>query len=158
MVADPRCPECDGKVSATATWCMHCGVDFDHPVEADSGAPIDGPDRTNRTWDRETEALGAFDVGPTLAAVGVAVLGLVTVPLVAPANVTLAFLAAILGVAVYAARQATVTEALQRGLQSLAAVPLVLWLLATLFVGSAGSLFGPAAYGVVLSLVGRQFD
>jgi len=35
MSADPRCPSCHEKVSATATWCMHCGVDFDEPADAE---------------------------------------------------------------------------------------------------------------------------
>lgn len=26
--ADPRCPECDGPVSATAPYCLHCGADL----------------------------------------------------------------------------------------------------------------------------------
>ena len=37
MRPDPRCPSCGEKVSATATWCMHCGVDFDEPVDAGDG-------------------------------------------------------------------------------------------------------------------------
>jgi len=36
MRSDPRCPSCDGKVSATATWCMHCGRDFEDPVDANA--------------------------------------------------------------------------------------------------------------------------
>jgi len=158
MVADPRCPECDGKVSSTATWCMHCGVDFDNPVEADSGAPVDGRNRTDTDWEREADSAGSFAAGPSLVGVGIGLLGLVTVPVVAPANVTLAFLAALFGVGVYAARQPTVSEAARAGLGALAVVPLVLWLLAALFVGSAGGPFGPAAYAVVLGLLSRQVD
>lgn len=26
--ADPRCPDCDGPVGTTATYCMHCGAEF----------------------------------------------------------------------------------------------------------------------------------
>lgn len=33
MREDPRCPRCNGKVSATATWCMHCRADFENPGE-----------------------------------------------------------------------------------------------------------------------------
>lgn len=36
MRQDPRCPSCDGKVSATADWCMHCGREFDAPVDANA--------------------------------------------------------------------------------------------------------------------------
>lgn len=39
---DPRCPECHGKVSATAAYCMHCGADFESPVDADSGDRLAG--------------------------------------------------------------------------------------------------------------------
>ena len=137
---------------------MHCGVDFDHPVEADSGAPVDDRRRTDRQATSGGDALSEFDAGPSLAGVATAVLGLITVPVVAPANVTLAYLAAVVGVGAYTARQASVTEALRRGLGSLAVVPLALWLLATLFVRGSGNLFGPAAYAVVLGLVARRFD
>jgi|GEM_PF-3296715 len=34
MATDPRCPRCDGKVSARAAWCMHCGADFEVPGDA----------------------------------------------------------------------------------------------------------------------------
>ena len=42
---DPRCPECDGPVSATASYCMHCeadlpAADFD-PRETASGVDAD---------------------------------------------------------------------------------------------------------------------
>lgn len=37
MRQDPRCPHCDGKVSATASWCMHCGRDFEAPANANGG-------------------------------------------------------------------------------------------------------------------------
>lgn len=46
MPADPRCPRCNGKVSARATWCMHCGADFEVPSEsrhrADGTAAAEG--------------------------------------------------------------------------------------------------------------------
>lgn len=38
MRADPRCPSCDGKVSASADWCMHCGREFDAPVDRSRGS------------------------------------------------------------------------------------------------------------------------
>lgn len=34
---DPRCPDCGGPVSATATWCMHCGAEFE-PAAGDGPA------------------------------------------------------------------------------------------------------------------------
>ena len=157
MVSDPRCPHCDGKVSATATWCMHCGADFETPVEADSGRPVADRQQTDRTGSTEAEFLGEVGVGPAVAAVGLAVLGLVTVPIVAPANVTLAYLAAVVGVAAYAARQSTVGQATRKGLRSLAVVPLVLWLLAAFFVGAPlGSVVGPAVYAALFLFLARR--
>lgn len=44
MAEDPRCPRCNGKVSATATWCMHCRADFE-----DTG-------KSRRVADRPTAA------------------------------------------------------------------------------------------------------
>lgn len=38
---DPNCPSCGEPVSATASYCMHCGTDFE-PVDAD---PSPGDDR-----------------------------------------------------------------------------------------------------------------
>lgn len=38
MRADPRCPSCAGKVSATARWCIHCGSDFESPTDASETA------------------------------------------------------------------------------------------------------------------------
>lgn len=32
---DPRCPDCDQPVGATATSCMHCGAEFHHPANID---------------------------------------------------------------------------------------------------------------------------
>lgn len=66
MPADPRCPECDGKVSARAVHCMHCDAAFDEPITGDVGTASGDED----------ESLGARvsvpDVG---AAVGAAVSG-----------------------------------------------------------------------------------
>ncbi|WP_225335619.1 hypothetical protein [Halomicrobium urmianum] len=41
MREDPRCPHCEEKVSATAAWCMHCGRDFESPVDAEGGGALD---------------------------------------------------------------------------------------------------------------------
>ncbi len=32
---DPRCPECDGPLAATASYCMHCEADLPLPSDAD---------------------------------------------------------------------------------------------------------------------------
>ncbi|WP_225335618.1 hypothetical protein [Halomicrobium urmianum] len=44
MPADPRCPECDGKVSSRAGYCMHCGAEFDEPSVGDDGPAPGGED------------------------------------------------------------------------------------------------------------------
>jgi len=41
MVSDPRCPECNGAVGTTATYCMHCGAEFERPVGVDGDAGTD---------------------------------------------------------------------------------------------------------------------
>ncbi|WP_226011162.1 hypothetical protein [Halomicrobium salinisoli] len=41
MREDPRCPHCEEKVSATAAWCMHCGRNFESPVNAGSDGALD---------------------------------------------------------------------------------------------------------------------
>lgn len=38
--ADPRCPHCDGPISGTSSYCMHCGED----VESPSGSVADDAD------------------------------------------------------------------------------------------------------------------
>lgn len=50
MRTDPRCPSCDGKVSSAATWCMHCGADFEAPVDANA----DGDGEMTVSRERET--------------------------------------------------------------------------------------------------------
>jgi hypothetical protein len=57
MRSDPRCPACDGKVSATAQWCMHCGRDFEQPVDA--GAR----ETDRRDGPADPDGDGLFDLG-----------------------------------------------------------------------------------------------
>ncbi|WP_255193083.1 hypothetical protein [Natronobeatus ordinarius] len=47
--ADPRCPDCDGPVGQTSTYCMHCGADFDGPA---GGEVDDGFDRRDDEFER----------------------------------------------------------------------------------------------------------
>lgn len=50
---DPRCPECGGKIGATATYCMHCSADLTDELE-ESDTDGDG------AWDQsETTTDGA---------------------------------------------------------------------------------------------------
>ncbi|MBX0350442.1 hypothetical protein [Haloarcula pellucida] len=170
MVSDPRCPYCDGKVSATATWCMHCGQDFETPVDADGGrvvgygsddaadfeAALDAGD-----LDGAIRALRMRENGPKVVGIVLGLVALVTVPLVSPAGVTLLYLAAAVGVGLYASRQPSVDDALRDGGTVLAVVPLVLWLAAALLSGFVGfgvlDLFGPVVYaGLVLFATRRM--
>jgi hypothetical protein len=80
MRADPRCPYCDGKVSATAEWCMHCGREFDGPVDAAGSGERAESDESElfgsnaesdrRTDDRPPVPSGRGTDGPSLLPVG----------------------------------------------------------------------------------------
>lgn len=171
MVSDPRCPHCDGKVSATAMWCMHCGADFDSPVDADTGRPVEGRHRQRADLERAlnsgdvdelSDALDSKGIGSTVTGVAVAFAALVTLPWVSPPNVTALYLGAVVGIGIYAARQATVGDALWKGGRALAAAPFALWLLSPLVNGLAsfalGKLVGPVVYAVVVGSIARRFD
>ena len=164
MVSDPRCPDCAGKVSSTATWCMHCGEDFPSPVDADSGRAIRNRHSGTDVGEREQNQLGVTEDGAGQPVVGVlvAVFGLITLPFVTPPNMTLFSLAAAVGSGVFAARQSSTGGAVARGGVSLAAAPVVVWFLSLLVSDtgsfSLGSLVGPVVYAVVVSSVARQFD
>lgn len=61
--ADPRCPECGGKISGTASYCMHCHVDLpqegDLASSSDAGETVladDGVDETGTEYDTPTDA------------------------------------------------------------------------------------------------------
>jgi len=49
MAEDPRCPECAEPVGVRATYCMHCGAEFDHPAGVD--------DEVIGTGDSESDAV-----------------------------------------------------------------------------------------------------
>jgi len=159
MVSDPRCPECAGKVSSTATWCMHCGEDFQSAIDADSGRPVQS--RAGGNADHEQSA---NDGGSDAKTVGllVAVAGLVTLPFVTPPNMTLFYAAAAVGSGIYAARQLSPREAASRGGLLLAVAPLVLWTLSLVVPGtgefSLGALLGPLAYAIVVSSLARAIN
>lgn len=99
MGSDPRCPACGEKVSATATWCMHCSADFDAPVDAErGGARMDSKTRTCAEDGSGSggggDSFGADDVDGTRATLTAAGLGVVAwivlsavVPLVGWADV-----------------------------------------------------------------------
>ncbi|WP_324759898.1 hypothetical protein [Haloarcula montana] len=158
MRTDPRCPHCNEKVSATASWCMHCGQDFDEPREAGSGeltealARGDGDAVAGRLTDSER--------GPGAVGVGLAIVALVTLPTVAPPGLTFFYLAAVVAVGYLAAQQQGASDALSRGAQLLALTPLLLWLLsAALYaVPPITALFGPIVYAVLVLFLARRID
>ncbi|MDS0259947.1 hypothetical protein NDI56_11130 [Haloarcula sp. S1CR25-12] len=156
MVSDPRCPECAGKVSSTATWCMHCGVDFPSAIDADSGRPVQ--DRADQQADYD-ESVDDGSSDATTVGFLVAVFGLVTLPFVAPPNTLVLAAVAALAAGLFAARQPSLGEAFSRGGSALAVAPLALWSLALVLPGtgqlSLGSLLGPLAYAIVVSSVAR---
>ncbi|WP_254272573.1 zinc ribbon domain-containing protein [Haloarcula marina] len=165
MVSDPRCPHCSEKVSATATWCMHCGADFEAPVDADGGYLASGEGARLQSalesgdFDGVLVATDRFDGGTTAVGVVLGFAALVTLPIVSPPGVTLLYLAACVGIGVFAANQPTVREAIRDGGTALAVVPFVLWLLAALLFGrpaSVWNLAGPIVYAGVVLFVTRK--
>ncbi|MFC6757051.1 hypothetical protein ACFQER_10665 [Halomicroarcula sp. GCM10025894] len=120
MRSDPRCPACAGKVSSTATWCMHCGEDFPTAVDADSGRPVQ--DRATEKADYEESVDGGSSDATTVGFL-VAIVGLVTLPFATPPNMLLFYAAAAVGSGIYAARQASLREAASKGGLALAVAP-----------------------------------
>jgi len=156
MVSDPRCPECAGKVSSTATWCMHCGEDFPSAIDADSGRPVQ--DRADQQADYEDSVDDGSSDATTVGFL-VAVFGLVTLPFVSPSGMLPFYVAAAVGSGVYAARQSSLAEAASNGGLALAVAPLVLWTLSVVVPGTGGLATGgllPAlAYAIVVSAIAR---
>jgi len=175
MTADPRCPHCSEKVSATATWCMHCGRDFDSPVDAGTGTTVLDAGGSQTTSDFEAalnagdldgiqNALAQSDNGPRLVGVVLAGIALFTLPIVSPPGVTLSYLLVVAGVGAIAATQSTFDAAIRTGGKALALAPFLLVFidvfLGYLFGGtvatSATVLVGPAIYaGLVMYGVRR---
>lgn len=165
MTADPRCPHCSEKVSATATWCMHCGRDFDGPVDAGSGTTVLDAGGSQSAADLES-ALNAGDVdgiktalasserGATLVGIGLAALALFTLPYATPPDNTLWYLLAVAGVGGVAATQPTADDAVRTGGKALAVAPFVVvfadvlvgYLTAGLLTASPMVLVAPAVY------------
>lgn len=69
--SDPRCPECGGKIAATASYCMHCEADLDGDTGQDSVLSDDEFDQseTGETsssgWDRSESISGESESGAT---------------------------------------------------------------------------------------------
>lgn len=156
MVSDPRCPECAGKVSSTATWCMHCGEDFSSAIDADSGRPVQ--DRAGGKADYE-ESVDGGDSDATTAGFLIAIVGLVTLPFVTPPNMLVFYVTAAIVAGAVAASQSSLREAVSRGGLTLAVAPLVLWTLSFVVSGtgsvSPGGLVPALAYAIVVSALAR---
>nr|WP_240938325.1 zinc ribbon domain-containing protein [Haloarcula rubripromontorii] len=169
MTADPRCPHCSEKVSATATWCMHCGRDFDSPVDAGTGTTVLDAGGSQTTSDLEAalnagdldgiqNALTQSDNGSTIVGVVLAGIALFTLPLVSPPGAAL-YLLVVAGVGAIAATQPTFDAALRTGGKALALAPFLLvfidvflgYLSSGMVATSATVLVGPAIYaGLVM--------
>ena len=67
--SDPRCPECGGKIAATAAYCMHCEADLDGDSDTsedsvladDEYGQVDSGDQSempSKEWDKPDDAGG----------------------------------------------------------------------------------------------------
>jgi len=170
MTADPRCPHCSEKVSATATWCMHCGRDFEGPVDAGTGATVLDAGGSRTTTDLES-ALNAGDIdgikaalasserGAMLVGIGLAAIALFTLPYATPSGTTLWYLLAVAGVGAVAATQPSADDGVRTGGKALAVAPffvvfadvLSTYLVSGIMAASPTVLFAPAVYaGLVI--------
>ncbi|KAA9399160.1 hypothetical protein Har1130_13220 [Haloarcula sp. CBA1130] len=148
---------------------MHCGRDFDSPVDAGTGSTVLDAGGSQTTSDLEAalnagdldgiqNALAQSENGPTIVGVVLAGIALVTLPLVSPPGALL-FLLIVAGVGGIAATQSTSEAAVRTGGKALALAPFLLVFidvfLGYLFGGavaiSATILIGPAIYaGLVM--------
>lgn len=166
MREDPRCPHCTEKVSATATWCMHCGRDFDAPVDAGDSRSLG----SSTTADIETAMesgdisglLASFedhDSGPLLVGIALGVVALFTLPFASPAGVTPWYLLAVVGIGYLAADADSVDASLERGAKALALTPFLLVFVRLLLAGvaavSVASLIAPIVYAALVLFVHR---
>jgi hypothetical protein len=139
---------------------MHCGEDFDSPVDADSGQAIDRPNRRLATDSNESASESSTGAG--VVGILLALIALVTLPIVSPPNVTFFYLIAVVGIGFYASKQPTTRAAIASGGQVLAFTPIALWGLAILSNGlgilSAGSVVGAIVYAVIISTVTQWAD
>lgn len=139
-VADPRCPECGGPISATATYCLHCKADLGDRID-DSA---DANDADDVPWAAASEAGSAEGTAEALlvpdglvddsltvvvALVGGAVAGVLALIVLALATLhwvgVLGAVAVWLGSTVYLARRRTVHAAF-RGAAYVGALLLVM--------------------------------
>ncbi|EMA29003.1 hypothetical protein [Haloarcula japonica] len=150
---------------------MHCGRDFDSPVDAGTGSTIlDAGGGSQTTSDLEAalnagdldgiqNALTQSDSGPRLVGFALGAVALFTLPIVSPPGVPLSYILVVAGVAGIGATQSTVDAALRTGGKALALAPFLLvfidvflsYLFSGLVTTSATTLVGPAIYaGLVM--------
>jgi threonine/homoserine efflux transporter RhtA len=139
---------------------MHCGAEFDEPLDAETGQTLDSPGYGGAS--EAATGSNRSDTSIKAIAVALSVAAFVTIPLVAPANVTLLYLIAVVGVGFYANSQTTASDATQRGLRALAVAPLGIWMASPLVTGfEAFSPFGvflPAVYAAVVLWIRKEID
>ncbi|WP_058993076.1 hypothetical protein [Haloarcula sp. CBA1127] len=148
---------------------MHCGRDFESPVDAGTGTTVLDAGGSQTTSDLEAalnagdldgiqNALTRSDNGPTIVGVVLAGIALFTLPLVSPPGAAL-YLLVVAGVGAIAATQSTFDGALRTGGKALALAPFLLvfidvflgYLFSGMVATSATVLVGPAIYaGLVM--------
>ena len=159
MVPDPRCPECAGKVSSTATWCMHCGEDFSSAIDADSGRPVqDHAD--GRADDESSVDDGSSDV--KTVGVLITITGLVTLPLVTPPDMTVWYIFAAVSSGILTVKQSSRAEAISTGALWLAIAPPLIWVMSLVNTApgqfSMGGLVPALTYTAIMSGIARVIE
>jgi hypothetical protein len=137
---------------------MHCGQDFDEPREAGSGELTDALARGD--GNAIVVQFNDSEYGPGAVGVALAVVALLTLPIVSPPNVTFFYLAAVVAIGYLAAQRPTAADALSRGAQLLALAPLLLWLLSALLYGvpPITALFAPIVYAGLAIILARRIE
>lgn len=153
---DPRCPDCDGPIGPTATYCMHCGAEFPERrgatrrVGADDAATEGGSTGGNST-DGDSTLDGALRLA--IGASGGAVVGVLVavVALLATGDVLTVLLGPVAwaGAAVHVARRPSARAAFGR---ACALVAIAILLVPTVVFGEAVT---PQSDGEASGLVGH---
>lgn len=137
---------------------MHCGADFEEPVEADGGRVRtrhdDGGVRAALERGDVDGALAGLDDGrgPTLVGVAVGLVALLSLGVVVPATLPTRVVVALV-VGYVAADRSTVDAAVERGARALAVAPVVLLVIYTVRTGITPSPFDLLQVGLYAGLV-----
>jgi len=133
---------------------MHCGEEFPSAIDAETGRPVQ-----DRADDKAAYEESVDDGSSDATTVGflVAVFGLITLPLVSPADMLVFNVTAAVAAGVFAASRSSLAEAASHGGFALAVAPLALWSIELVLSGpgalSIGSLLLPLAYALVVAAV-----